>query len=112
MVVFFMADMPDEPDRFQGVPRKRKHPYDDWFIGRPIRINNPQDFTGKTRNVIAAALRYAERSNFAAAAAPCLDKNGQPGSVMIWGDKNREWSEGTPAEIKKKFLEANVKLRR
>lgn len=107
-----MPDMPDKPDSFQAVPRSLKYRYYEWFVGEMVRLNQPTDFKGEPRVIIAAALRYAQRHGFAAAAAPCLDRNGQPGSVMVWGDPNRPWDEGTPAEVKAEFKKAGVTLRR
>ena len=104
--------MPDKPDQFRGVPRKGMNPYEEWFVGVTIRLNKDQDFSGKPKNVIAAALQYAKRSGFAAAAAPCLSAAGLPTSVMIWGDKSRGWEEGTPEEIRAQFEAAGIHLRR
>lgn len=107
-----MDDMLDIPDKFEGVPRKRKYPYDEWFVGIVHRLNKGEHFNGDPTVVISACLRYAERRKFAAAAGICKDKNGQPGSIMIWGDPDRPRSKGRPKEVVDKFREADIILRK
>lgn len=104
--------MPADFDDISAPPRDGKYRYNEWFVGRLIRLVKGHDFAGTPRDAANAALKYAEREGFAAVALPALGPEGLLDNVAVWGDRERDASLGITDEVRKALIKKGFKLRR
>lgn len=104
--------MPADFDDLTAPPRDGKYRYNEWFVGKLLRLVKGHDFSETPRAAADAALKYAERRGFAAVALPALGPEGRLDNVAVWGDPFRDASLGMTDEVRRELLAKDFKLRR
>lgn len=85
-------------DEITPRSRRTKHDYEAFFVGRLRKIFPFEDFKGNPMTVADSINKFARSKDIAAVALPVVKRNGD-GWIEVWGDPNRTWNQGPPADI-------------
>lgn len=104
--------MPADFQDLKAPPIDGKYRYNEWFVGKLVRLVKGHDFSGTPRAAADAALSHAKRAGFAAIALPALGPEGRLDNVAVWGDPLRKASLGMTDEVREELMAKGFKLRR
>lgn len=109
-----VREMAVDLDGFSPRERITQYPYDEWLCGRVLGLELGTDFWATPKSLTNSILSYARRNDIAAVAVPVRDR-ATPGKpfrfVEVWGDPERTWDEGPPADVRDQMLAAGIALR-